>query len=37
LGSAGDGFAADAFVQGGAELSDVAAESGWVGGLELRG
>jgi glycerol-3-phosphate cytidylyltransferase len=36
-GSAGDGFAADALQQGSTELTDLAADSGWVGGLELRG
>jgi hypothetical protein len=36
LGSGGDGFAADPLEQGGAELTDLAADSGWVGGLELR-
>ena len=37
LGSGGDGFAADPHEQGGAELTDLAAGSGWVGGLKLRG
>jgi hypothetical protein len=37
LGSGGDGFAAHTLQQGGAELTDLAADSGRVGGLELRG
>ena len=34
LGSGGDGFAAHARQQGGAELADLAAGSGWVGDLQ---
>jgi hypothetical protein len=37
LGSGSSGFAADPRQQGGAELTDLAAGSGWVGGLELAG
>src|SRR5215212_847766 len=37
LGSGGDGFASDPLQQGGAELTDLAADCGWVGGLELCG
>ena len=37
LGSGGDGFAADPLEQTGAELTDLAAGSRRVGGLELRG
>ena len=37
LGSGGDGFAADPLEQGGAELTGLAADSGWVSGLELCG
>ena len=36
LGSGGDGFAADPLEQGGAELTDLAAGSGWVGCLQQR-
>ena len=37
MGSGGDGFVADPLQQGGAELTDLTADSGWVGGLKLRG
>jgi hypothetical protein len=37
LGSGSDGFAAHTLQQGGTELTDLAADSGRVGGLELPG